>query len=208
MKKIINTAILIMLGFFYFVPVYAGDKVLRVHSFDLSDFEEIEINSSVGSIDLRLVGGNEMRVEVDIEAEDRFFRRGVNVDDIDIDVRMRGDKLILSIVEDHIKTDWYIELPAVTYIDIDMGVGEIDLEIGESNLDINLGVGEIDIVAPLASAGEIEISAGVGDTTILGTPMFRSSRMVVASESEGSGEGDLSIEAEVGVGDVSVRLIE
>lgn len=207
MKKVINITMLIVLGIFHVVPVYAGDNVLRVHTFELDDVDEIEINSTVGSIDLRLVEGKEMRVEVDIEAEDRFFRRNIDVDDIDVEVRMRGDKLILTIDEDDIKADWYIELPVVNYIDIDMGVGEIDVEIGASNLDINLGVGEIDIVAPLASTGEIEISAGVGDTSILGTTRVNNSRVIVASESEGRGEGELSIEAEVGVGDITVELL-
>lgn len=207
MKKMTSTALLIAVSVFYALTVNAGERVLRVHTIELDDVNEIEINSSVGSIDLRLVEGNEMRVEVDIEAEDRFFRRDVDVDDIDVEVRMRGDKLILTINEDDIKADWYIELPVVDYIDIDMGVGEIDVEIGASNLDISLGVGEIDIVASLASAGDIELSAGVGDTSILGTSRVNNSRMIVASESEGTGEGELSIEAEVGVGDITVELL-
>ena len=61
MKKVINITILIVLGIFHVVPVYAGDKVLRVHTFELDDVDEIEINSTVGSIDLRLVEGKEIR---------------------------------------------------------------------------------------------------------------------------------------------------
>jgi hypothetical protein len=207
MKKVTGAAILLAVSLFYIFPVNAADRVLRVHTFELDDIDEIEINNSIGSIDLRLVEGNEMRVEVDIESEGRFFRRGVDVDDIEVGVRMRGDKLTLTIDEDNIKADWYIELPAVSNIDIDMGVGEIDVEIGASELDIDLGVGEIDVIAPLASTGDIELSAGVGDTTILGASSSESSRSVVSSESEGNGEGELYIEAEVGVGDVTVELL-
>lgn len=206
MKKLINTMMLITATVFITLPVNAADRVIRVHTFDLEDFDELEINNSVGSIDIRLVTGNELRVEVDIEGEDRFFRRDVQVDDVDVDIRTRRDKLILTIDDDDVKADWYIELPAVSAIEIDMGVGEIDVEIGASRLDVNLGVGEIDIYAPLATVGEIELSAGVGDSSIRGIDSVDESRVVVSSESEAYGEGDLSIEAKVGVGDVSVEL--
>ncbi len=207
MKKVTGVAILLAASLFYVFSANAADRVLRVHTFELDDIDEIEINNSVGSIDLRLVEGNEIRVEVDIEAQDRFFRRSADVDDIEVGVRMRGDKLTLTIDDDDIKADWYIELPVVSNIDIDMGVGEIDVEIGASELDIDLGVGEIDVIAPLASTGEVELSAGVGDTTILGISSAYNTRAVVSSESEGRGEGDLSIEVEVGVGDITVELL-
>jgi hypothetical protein len=178
MKKVISVLILIAVSVFTVFPVNAADRVLRVHTFELDDFDEIEINNSVGSIDLRLVEGNEIRVEVDIEAQDRYFGREVDVDDIEVGVRMRGDKLILTIDEDKIKAHWYIEMPAVANIEIDMGVGEIDVEIEASNLEVNLGVGEVD-----------------------------NSRTVVASASEGYGDGKFSIDVDVGVGDVTVELI-
>lgn len=205
MKKVTGVLILIAVSLLYVSPLNAADRVLRVHTFNLEDFEELEINNSVGSIDLRLVEGNEMRVEVEIESQERFFGRSVDVDDIELGVRMRGEKLILSIDEDKIEAHWYIELPAVRYIDIDMGVGEIDVEIDASNLEINLGVGDIEISAPLLTVGEIELSAGVGDTNIRGTSAVEKTRAVVSSESEG--DGGLSIEVEVGVGDITVELI-
>ena len=148
MKKLISVLLFISTTLIFILPVNAADRVMRVHTFELDDFDEIEINNSVGSIDLRLVEGNEIRVEVDIKGEQRMFRRDVDVDDVEVDVRMRGDKLVLTIDDDDIKADWYIELPAIASIDIDMGVGEIDIEIGTSELDINLGVGDIDIEAP------------------------------------------------------------
>ena len=204
MKKII--VILITMSVMCGFNAYAADRVNRVHTFELDDFDEVEINNSVASIDLRLVEGNELRVEVDIEGQERFLRRDVDVDDVDVDVRMRGDKLILTINDEDVKADWYIEMPAVSDIEIDMGVGKINVEIGASNLEIDLGVGEIDIDAPLATVGEIEISAGVGDTTIRGISSVDESRVMISSESEAYGDGELSIDAEVGVGDITVRL--
>ena len=191
---------------FFGIQANAADRVIRNHSFDLEDIDEVEINNSVGSIDLRLVEGNELIIEVEIEEDRAFFRRQVDVDDVDVEARTRGDKLILSIDEDDIKAHWYIEMPMVSAIDIDMGVGEIEAEIDGSDLEIDLGVGDVDVFAMLASTGEIEISAGVGDTHIRGVRSVESTRAVVSSESEAMGEGDASISVEVSVGDISVEL--
>ncbi len=207
MKKIIGFTLLLVVGMIYIFPVHAANRVSRNHDFDLDDINELEINNSVGSIEMRIGDDDELHVDIDIESgDDGFFRRGKDVDDIDLDIRRRGDKLILTIDEDNIKADWYIELPALNAIDIDMGVGELDIEIGASSLAIDLGVGEIDVLAPLASTGDIEISAGVGDTTIRGINSVENKRSFVSSKSEGRGEGELSIDVEVGVGDVTVSL--
>jgi DUF4097 and DUF4098 domain-containing protein YvlB len=207
MKKImavLMATIIMILG----IQANAADRVIRNHSFDLEDIDEIEIKNSVGSIDLRVVEGNEMRIEVEIEGEDRaFFRRQVDVDDIDVEARTRGDKLILSIDDDDdIQAHWYIEMPTVSDIEIDMGVGEIEAEVDGSNLEIDLGVGDVEVYAMLATTGEIEISVGVGDTSIRGVQPIENSRAIVASESEARGEGDAFINVEVGVGDISVEL--
>ncbi|PCJ42686.1 MAG: hypothetical protein COA71_04050 [SAR86 cluster bacterium] len=205
MRKII--VILITMSCLYGVNTYAADRVSRNHSFDLEDINEIEINNSVGSIELRLVEGDELRIEVEIEGEDRaFFRRRVDVDDVDVEIRTRGDKLILTIDNDDVKADWTIEMPVVSAIEINMGVGEIDVEIGASRLDIDLGIGKVDVTAPLATVAAVEISAGVGDTRIRGTDSVENSRVIVSSESEVMGEGDFSISAEVGVGEISIEL--
>jgi hypothetical protein len=206
MKKIMTVFITTMI-LFLGIQANAADRVIRNHSFDLEDIDEVEINNSVGSIDLRLVEGDELLIEVEIEAEDRaFFRRQVDVEDVDVEARTRGDKLILSIDEDDIKAHWYIEMPMVSEIDIDMGVGEIEAEIDGSNLEIDLGVGDVDVFAMLASTGDIEISVGVGDTSIRGVQSVESTWAVVSSESEAMGEGDATISVEVGVGDISVEL--
>ena len=51
---------------FFGIQANAADRVIRNHSFDLEDIDEVEINNSVGSIDLRLVEGNEFIIEVEI----------------------------------------------------------------------------------------------------------------------------------------------
>ena len=198
---------MLSVGILYIFPVSAADRVIRNHSFNVEDIKELEINNSVGSIEMRISDDDELHVEIEIESEGHgYFRRDIDVDDIDLDVRMRGDKLILTIDENDIKADWYIELPAINSVDIDMGVGELDIEIAVSSVNIDLGVGEVNVLAPLASTGDVEISTGVGETSIKGLDSEEHRRSFVSSKSEGRGAGDLSIDVEVGVGEVTVTL--
>jgi len=207
MKKKITLLALFTVMIVFFIPVNAQDTVTRVHRFDLTGIEELEINNAVGKIELRLVEGDEIRLELEIEAqEEGFFRRRRDLDEVHLEIEERNGRLTLSLEEEKVSAYWIIEVPALAEIDIDMGVGEIDAEIGASRLDIELGVGEVDVSAQLAKTGDIDVSSGVGDARIRGAHNVYSSRMIVSEESEARGEGDLSIEVEVGVGSVRVTL--
>ena len=207
MKKKITLLALFTAMIVFFIPVKAQDKVNRAHRFDLAGIEELEINNSVGKIKLILVEGDEIRLELEIEAqEEGFFRRRRDLDEVHLEIEERNGRLTLSLEEEKVSAYWIIEVPALAEIDIDMGVGEIDAEIGASRLDIELGVGEVDVSAQLAKTGDIDVSSGVGDARIRGAHNVYSSRMIVSEESEARGEGDLSIEVEVGVGSVRVTL--
>lgn len=207
MKKKIGIGILLFLVLAYLLPGYAADRVIRNHSFDLTDIDELSINNSVGLIELYLVEGDELRVEVEIEGEDQgIFRGDRDVDDVDLEVRQRNGRLTLTLDEDDVSANWVVELPAVSIIDIDMDVGKIEAEIGDSILDINLGVGEVDVEAPLAMVGRISGSARVGEVTIHGADEIDRRRTFVSAQTEGRGEGENRIDIDVGVGDVRVEL--
>ena len=103
----------------------ADDRVIRTHIFDLTDIEEVELSNAVGSVDIVQVDGNEMRVVVDIEGQEgSFFRRSVNVDDMDLKVKERAGTLFLSFKEKKTNANWTIEMPGVERTNIEMGVGE------------------------------------------------------------------------------------
>ena len=207
MKKKITLLALFTAMIVFFIPVNAQDTVTRVHRFDLTGIEELEINNAVGKIELRLVEGDEMRLELEIEAQEGFFfRRSRDLDEVHLDIEERNERISLSLEEEKVSAYWIIEVPALAEIDIDMGVGEIDAEIGASRLDIELGVGEVEVFAQLAETGDIEVSSGIGDARIRGAHDVSSSRNVVSEDSEGRGEGDFAIEVEVGVGSARVTV--
>jgi DNA/RNA endonuclease YhcR with UshA esterase domain len=87
MKKKITLLALFTAMIVFFIPVKAQDKVTRVHRFDLAGIEELEINNAVGKIELILVEGDEIRLELEIEAqEEGFFRRRRDLDEVHLDI--------------------------------------------------------------------------------------------------------------------------
>ena len=187
--------------------VKADDQVTRYHTFDLDQVEEVEFSNNVGRIEITPVNGNEMRIVMDIESNRHgLFRRQVNVDNMDLEVKERDDTLFLSFEEKGAKAEWVIEMPAVARTNIEMGVGELKLEVGATNLDIELGVGEVSVIAPEDSVGRINLNVGVGEADIRGGEILDRDSVFISQSVRAQGNGDHPQEIDLGVGDINLRL--
>jgi hypothetical protein len=127
-------------------------------------------------------------------------------DDVELESRVRNDRLVLELEEDDTTTEWTVQLPVVAVTNIHMGVGEIKGTFGATELDVELGVGEVDIEVPAASAGDISVEVGVGDANLRGADDERSDGAMMFQDKRGKGQGDKEISVEVGVGEASVTL--
>lgn len=186
---------------------YADDRVVREYSFDLEDINEVEFQGSVGSMEFVPADGTELKIVLVIEGNDEgFFGGNRDVDDVELESRVRNDRLVLELEEEDTTTEWTVQLPVVAITNIHLGVGEIDGEFGATELDVELGVGDLDIEVPAASAGNIRVEVGVGDATLRGADDERSDGAMMFQDMHGRGEGDKEINVEVGVGDASVTL--
>lgn len=186
---------------------YADDRVVKEYSFDLADISEVDFQGSVGSMDFVETSGTELKIVLVIEADDGgWFGRRKDVDDVELESRVRNDRLVLKMEEEDTNTEWTVQLPAVAVTNIHMGVGEIDGVFGATELDVELGVGEVDVELPAASAGVIEVSVGVGDASLRGASHEEHDRAFISQDIRGQGDGTNEINVEVGVGDASVTL--
>lgn len=185
----------------------ADEQVTRRHTFELDDIDTVVFSNSVGRFEIIPTDNQEMRITLDIEASERgFFRRSVDIDDMDIKVKERGDTLYLSFDEKDASAEWLVEMPAVARTSVEMGVGEVRLEIGATELDVELGVGEIDVYAPENAVGRIDLDAGIGDADVRGGEVIRRDSAFISESIRAEGKGSNRMNVEVGVGDISVRL--
>ena len=196
---------------------WAGPKAREIkRSFALEAEQAVRLDLSVGEI--RVEGAD---IET-IEAELRIECRWGDDDDCDrllekveLEARSTARRLIVEIVSDSSwrKTKLEIEgdfrVPRGATLEVDMGVGELDIEGVIGDLSADLGVGELSIRVPAAAVRSVGLDAGVGEAKLLGAGTFVEGRrsMLVGSEVFwDDGEGEARVRADVGVGEATVYL--
>lgn len=100
-----------------------------------------------------------------------------------------------------------LHVPRQLAVEIEMGVGDLDIQGIEGDLDVELGVGDADIHASKDIAGHVSVETGVGDARIQGGGTRSTAGGFIGSHATYSGGKDgSSVRLHVGVGDATVRL--
>jgi hypothetical protein len=201
------------------------ERVVRVHRLELADTSRLTLINSVGEIEFRLGNGPDIEVSVEIKRSRRnWFSERPDLSTVDIDITRRGGQLRLALEQDNVSGRWQVTLPkkrlglieinagvgevdiqALTAkLEIDLGVGEVDAQIPDGIVDVDVGVGDIKISTRQASAGNIQGSVGVGEVTITGEGVNSRGRGVVRVGAAGGGDQDIT--ATAGVGDIEIVL--
>lgn len=187
------------------VPVFAKDSVHLEDRFEVREDSSVYIDISVGSLDLRTHDSNEIIIKVRVkEQEDKWFSG--DLDDVELDKDFSGSKIHLEIDADDTVQEWEVIIPASAHINVDLGVGEIDMEGVSKDIHVDVGVGEVDIELASDDYERIELESGVGATDLDGFRNAANERHFISQESHWRGEGRYRIDVEVGVGDVDVNF--
>ena len=205
MKSIIKLSLILAL-FVSFSAEAAGRKQIT-QTFAASNLETVAFQISVAEVEIEVYDGDEIQLDIEIEADRNWLslRRG-DVDDVELEVRERDSTLRLSIEEDNIDQHWRIKLPAKLAVDFEMGVGDVRIEDFSNSMDMELGVGAIRVETKDVDYRSIHLSAGVGDTSIRGFEnRSDQERSFISSDSYYNGDGELTMDIELGVGDIEVR---
>ena len=100
-----------------------------------------------------------------------------------------------------------LRVPRSLAVQIDMGVGELDIDGIEGDLDVELGVGEAAIRASRSHAGRVSVETGIGDAKIHGGGSDTESHGFIGSHATwAAGTGHSAVRLHVGVGEGRVRL--
>ncbi|MBD56538.1 hypothetical protein E5N72_00605 [Pseudoalteromonas sp. MEBiC 03607] len=178
------------------------------HNFAVSGASQLEIDFPVGSLEVENYDGSEVVVTVRIEPKNDkgWFGSEVDLSDIELSHSQSAGSLNLKLDNDDIQQSWYVKMPKSMAIDVELGVGDIEINDASNSVDIELGVGAVRIDSALYDYKRIELDTGVGDTKIRGLKNdANTSRKVVSSHSSYRGNGQYAIDVEVGVGDIKVN---
>jgi hypothetical protein len=130
---------------------------------------------------------------------------------LQIESELKGDALHLRMSERedddyHFGEDWTLHLPPGIALEIEQGVGGLRVLDLAADIDIELGVGDVRVEGEHSAFGHIEGQCGVGDVS-LRSPMERTEgNGFIAHTLSADGPGKSSIDIQVGVGDVDIRL--
>lgn len=186
----------------------AASSKREFFEFDANDLDRLELEISVGEIDIEIYDGEIIELDLRLEADRNWFSlRRPNVDDIELDQRQMGSKLYLGIDRDNLEQTWRMRVPRRLALEIELGIGDLDIDglVNDLQLDIGVGAARIDVASE--NYAEITARAGVGDALVRGFERGADNerRALVGADAYYVGEGEHEIHAEVGVGDVQIR---
>lgn len=187
--------------------VSASDEVERYHEVSVADVNHVVLKNGVGSIYVEQGEGSELTIHAIFEGKrSGIMRRTKDVSDMDVAINERNGVLTISFSENNVEATWHVTLPTVAKLDVDLGVGLVDVKVGATAVNIDLGVGDAKVEGLLSEAGALSADVGVGSASIRGANDVKTQRAIVAETANGRGDGEYPISIDIGVGDAGIRL--
>jgi hypothetical protein len=194
----------------------AGSETFReiTRSFQLEGREAVRLDLPVA--ELRISGTSSPAVEVELTATCKREHECEEIlGELDLKSSGSGRTLRIDLVgypkwgKGRVELEGEIFVPRKIELEVELGVGELELKDLEGDLRVELGVGEINAWVDRSNTHSVTLDAGVGEVELFGTdePVEQRRSMLVGSETHwDAGEGDARVFLEVGVGEISVWM--
>lgn len=199
-------------------PALARDRVLesQTKSYPAKDLKSVRLEFSVGELNVEGSNSDAVRVTLRIHCK-RYDDEWCDeqADEVELDAYARGDRLLLEI-DGHSwwgdADDYWIEadvqIPSHLELEIDMGVGELEVEGMEGDLDVSLKVGEASVRMPESKVGRVYAKVSIGEASLNRRDGRQSVSGFLGRQLRWSnGAGRARVDVNVGVGELSLRLI-
>ena len=182
----------------------AQDEAPRSHRFSTTGIEHLHIDHRAGELILAPADGDQIEVELRIEAEEGRELKG-DLADLDLTFSVRGNRLTLRFDEPDVRSHMLVRLPPLEQLTIDAGYGEVQGTLPPMRTDVKLKAGTVNLDVDGSSTGHIDLRALVGDTAVDGARNAETNRvLLVGSSSSAAGQGSRRVDARVRAGDIRV----
>jgi hypothetical protein len=197
------------------VPAHAVVLQTEARTWRVGPDHRVRLDFPVGELHVKATDGDEVRVELQV----RCRRSGTE------ECQRKSRRLRLEHTNDggvlRIRVEGYpkfnsrgfslealVLVPRHLRMDVDMGVGELEVDGMAGDLDVELGVGDATILAPRGAVKTVNVDVGIGDASLRTNGHRAHSRGWLGREvrwSEGGGASRIELSVGVGEGDVSLR---
>lgn len=173
--------------------------------FPAAELTHLEIHNGVGELKIEHSDDAQISVEVEVKPVKKWLFSEADTDSANLKSSMNGGRLIVSVPLDDTEQKWLVKIPKGMALDLQLGVGEIDIQAEPADINAEIGVGSFAADVLLSNYSEVEMSAGVGDVGVKTTTAVAEDRHLVGGDVHFRGKGSANISVEVGVGDAVVR---
>lgn len=184
-------------------------------AFPVTGVERLTLDLPVG--EARILGEErgDVQVVVELRCEPDRERCAELARDVTLESSTRGGRLALELrgfdggPRRDLVFSGVVRIPADVALGVDMGIGELAIEGLTGDVEAELGVGEMGLRLPYDAVHTVSLAAGVGETNLhlpVGRHTSERSHLVGSETDWREGPGQADLDAEVGVGEVNVRL--
>lgn len=201
-----NSFLCVTLALMIALPVCAKDSITLKETHRVTRNTTLHFDVSVGEIFVATHDSDKVQVKVVVTAKDNNRSSNENLSNAKLQIKVDGGDVYFAVDKKDTAQDWKITLPKSANVDLDVGVGAIEIEGVEKTLNIDLGVGEVVADMAVKNYRRIDLDAGVGDIQIKGLNNAKVKSNIVSESLDWRGSGKYKLEIDVGVGGIKVNF--
>ena len=167
--------------------------------------QQLQINNGVGDITIEVTDSNQISVDVKVRGSKSWFFGRTDVSEASLESSIDQGVLSLEVPLDDTEQTWVVKVPRQLALDIQLGVGSIEMDGNAGDINADIGVGSFAAKLAVPAYKNIELSAGVGDVSLQTTQGKTARSHLVGAELDYAGPGEHAMAVTVGVGDATVR---
>ncbi|WP_306521908.1 hypothetical protein [Rheinheimera sp.] len=201
MKKVL---VLTLIAGLSCVSASATAKQLSAQ-FPSAELTHLEVQNGVGEVKIVQSNDATISVEVKVKPAKKWLFKEADADSATLESSLKAGRLTVSVPMDDTEQEWLVKIPKGMALDLQLGVGEIDIQAEPADISAEIGVGSFAAEVLLSNYKDVEMSAGVGEVSVKTTENVKENSHLVGGDIHFRGHGSANISVEVGVGDAVVR---
>jgi hypothetical protein len=184
------------------------------HTYPVTSKHRIRLEFPIGQLRVEPTDDSRVRFEIRVRCDGRDEDRCEELaNQLTLDSDDTGGTLHLKLNKfpkwhNHgMKVMGTLSVPRSLAIDIEMGVGELDIRGMEGDIDVDLGVGEVDIQASKTQANRVSVDSGTATPSAAVAAARACAASSARTPSGPTATGRSSVHLHVGVGEATVRWV-
>lgn len=197
-------------------PAVAGARAVLqagTKSWPVTDAHRVRMQFPIGELRIESNDDDRVRLELLVKCKGGNEERcAEHADDLRLVARDAGGVLTIEIegypkFNPRFSLHGVLQVPRRLALDVEMGVGELEVFGMEGPLDVDLGIGEATMELPRTAVRSVRLDVGIGDARLRADGARRQGKGFIGREVRWSeGEGASPVKLTVGIGDARVAL--